>query len=553
MQKLLNLLFFTFFCLFSGIFGSCTDDVTENNTVAYATFSLDSISLSPDRGEMTLSVEWSATTWEIRMEEESEMITQISPTSGGNRNKQYGQNQITVHFSENSTEKRRTQVLFLVNMESGERSQLTLIQDSRLLPLSIQPDKSVRYQYVYGFGGMYNPKIWLSPDNLITGDELLKMYSPEGLGYNILRLMIYPEEADWSADVEGARLAQQQGAIVIAAPWDCTDAYAEKITLNGREYKHLKQEYYQDYANHLIRYIHFMKDHGINLYAVSVQNEPDMEFTFWHPEEVVTFVKEHGASIRETGVKLMAPEACGMSAEYTDPVLNDPVAFEQTDIIAGHLYQGFIRTEESSYVKNRHDYIVGLYNGRLAAAGKSWWMTEHLFNDGEKESNPALWQFQDWSYNLETLAQEIHMCMEGYCRAYLYWYLKRFYGMIGDHDARSAAAPGEVLKNGYILSHYAKYASGMSRIKVEVGAPDVKATAYINDEETEISIVLLNMKPDDWLGQISFPGTISQISALETTAERNMQPTTATVGSDNRSATVKVAGNSMVSVRMKVK
>jgi len=67
---------------------------------------------------------------------------------------------------------------------------------------------------------MYNPKIWLSPDNLITGEELLKMYSPEGLGYNILRLMIYPDEADWVADMEGAGLAQQQEAMVIAAPWD---------------------------------------------------------------------------------------------------------------------------------------------------------------------------------------------------------------------------------------------------------------------------------------------------------------------------------------------
>jgi len=399
---------------------------------------------------------------------------------------------------------------------------------------------------------MYNPKIWLSPDNLITGDELLKMYSPEGLGYNILRLMIYPDEADWVADLEGARLAQQQGAIVIAAPWDCTDAFAENITLNGREYKHLKEEHYQDYANHLIRYIDFMKANGINLYAISVQNEPDMEFTYWHPDEIVTFVKEHGARIRDTGVKLMAPEACGMSAAYTDPVLNDPVAFGLTDIIAGHLYQGFVKREESSYVKNRHDYIVGLYNGRLAAAGKSWWMTEHLFNDGEKESNPALWQFHDWSYNLETLAQEIHMCMEGYCSAYLYWYLKRFYGMIGDNDARSAVPPGEVLKNGYILSHYAKYASNMTRIKVDVGDPAVKATAYINKEETEINLVLLNMKRVDWLGQISFPGRISQISASETTAERNMQPTTATVGTDNRTASVMVAGNSIVSVKLKV-
>ena len=153
------------------------------------------------------------------MEDDSEMIAHISPTNGGNRAIQYGESRIIVQFRENRTEKRRTQVLYLINMESGERSQLTLLQDSRLVPLSIQPDKSVRYQYVYGFGGMYNPKIWLSPDNLITGDELLKMYSPEGLGYTILRLMIYPDEADWVADLEGARLAQQQGAIVIAAPF----------------------------------------------------------------------------------------------------------------------------------------------------------------------------------------------------------------------------------------------------------------------------------------------------------------------------------------------
>jgi len=280
MQKLLHPILFTLICLFSGILGACSDDVTDHETVPYAAFQHDSITLSPDRGEVTLSIEWSATAWEIRMEGDSGIISHISPTTGGNREKQYGQSRVTIQFSENSTDKSRTQVLFLVNTESGERSQLRLLQDSRLKPLAILPDKSVRYQYVYGFGGMYNPKIWLSPDNLITGEELLKMYSPEGLGYNILRLMIYPDEADWVADMEGAGLAQQQEAMVIAAPWDCTDAFAEKITLNEREYKHLKQEHYQDYANHLIRYIDFMKAHGINLYAISVQNEPDMEFTY---------------------------------------------------------------------------------------------------------------------------------------------------------------------------------------------------------------------------------------------------------------------------------
>ena len=80
--------------------------------------------------------------------------------------------------------------------------------------------------------------------------------------------------------------------------------------------------------------------------------------------------------------------------------------------------------EESSYVKAGRLH-VGLYNRKLAAAGKSWWMTEHLFNDGEKEQS-RLVQFHDWSHNLETLAQEIHM-HGGHCSAYIYWYLKRFY------------------------------------------------------------------------------------------------------------------------------
>jgi len=539
--------------LLAGLFGACSEDNTENKQESYAVFLQKTLTVSPTEGESTIVIEWSGTSWEILMDKDNGIIAHISQTTGGNTEGQQEYTRIKLQYSENKTEKTRTQELFLVNRKTGERSRLTVTQDSKYTPLSIAMDKSVRYQYVYGFGGMYNPKIWLSANNLITDDELLKMYSSEGLGYNILRLMIYPNEADWAADVVGAKLAQQHGAIIFAAPWDCTDAFAEKITVNGREYKHLKHEHYQDYANHLIKYINYMKDNGVNLYAVSVQNEPDMEFTYWYPQEVVDFVKEYGDQIRSTGVKLMAPEACGMSPEYTDPILNDPVAFAKTDIIAGHLYQGFVKIEESSYVKNRHDYIVGLYNQKLAATGKTWWMTEHLFNDGEKETNPALWEFQKWSYNMETLAQEVHMCMEGYCSAYVYWYLKRFYGMLGDNDARSAVAPGEVMKNGYILSHYAKYASGMTRIKVETGNPDVKATAYINEEETEITLVLLNIKEKEFYTQITSPVAISNISAVETTEDKNMVTVTAGIGDNNQTASVFLSGKSIVSVKLNLK
>lgn len=532
---------------------SCSTDEEpkiENKTQAF--FLQDTVLVSWAGGKTIATVNSSGTEWEIVLDDDQGIVKDITPKNGGSVESTEKFQQINITCNENKTEKNKTQEIFLVNKTNGERAKLVVKQTTFYTPLTVTIDSKVKYQYVYGFGGMYNPIIWLR-NNLITETEISKMYAPDQLGYNILRLMVYPNEADWAADVEGAKQAQGYGAIIFAAPWDCTDSFAEKIIVNGREYKHLKHVHYQDYANHLIKYINFMKSNGVNLYAISVQNEPDMGFTYWYPQEVVDFVKEYGDQIRETGVKLMAPEACGMSSEYTDPILNDAKAFEKTDIIAGHLYQGFVNIGESSYVKNRHDYIVGLYNKKLAASGKTWWMTEHLFNDGEEETNPSLWQFQKWSYNLETLAQEIHMCMEGYCSAYVYWYLKRFYGMLGDNDARCAVAPGEVMKNGYILSHYAKYATNKTRIKVETGNPDVKATAYINAEETEITIVLLNMIEKEYHVKIKSPMVLSTISAEETTEDKNMVVTTTSLDDDNQSAHIYLSGKSIVSVKMDLK
>jgi len=550
-MKTLFLLKISFIVALGVFLGACSDNESKTDNVqSYAVFFQEQLTIPASAGEVIVMMGWSCTSWEIVMDADIGMITKISQTQGGNSDdvsNQYAQ--ITFQYNENSTSETRKQEIFLINKTTKERFKLVIEQESHYLSLPITLDANIKYQHVVGFGGMYNPKIW-TPSNLITDTEITKMYSVDGLGYNILRLMVYPNESDWGADVRGAKLAQQYGAIIFASPWDCTDAFADEVVVNGSEHKHLKHEHYQDYANHLIKYINYMKDNGVNLYAISVQNEPDMDFTFWYPQEVVDFVKEYGDQIRTTGVKLMAPEACGMSPEYTDPILNDAAAFAQTDIVAGHLYQGFVKINESSYVKNRHDYICGLYNSRLASAGKTWWMTEHLFNDGEGESNPALWQFRDWSYNMENLAQEIHMSMEGYCSAYIYWYLKRFYGMIGDNDSRSPVALGDVAKNGYILSHYAQYASDMVRINVDTGDPEVEATAYVNHQETEITIVLLNMKNQGFNAQINYPSALNSVIAVETTEDKNMENIETHIADDKKSVTVFLSANGITSVRL---
>ncbi len=81
--------------------------------------------------------------------------------------------------------------------------------------------------------------------------------------------------------------------------------------------------------------------------------------------------------------------------------------------------------------------------------------------------------------------------MEGYCSAYVYWYLKRFYGLMGDNDKRSPVGEGEIAKNGYIMAHYAQYATGTTRIKAVTNNTGICATAYINETGNEVTVVLL--------------------------------------------------------------
>lgn len=531
-------------------FLGCSENETANVSLSYVKFVHKTLTIPYTGGESLLLIESCGTPWEIVYDKDNDLISDILQTKGGELGdvKQY--TQIKFRCNENLTKDIRSQELFLINEITGERSSFTLIQDTKYKPLLLSIDKSTEYQTIVGFGGMYNPKIWLSKNDLITESEITKMYDSNQLGYNVLRLMIYPNELDWISDIDAAKRAQELGAIIFASPWEIPAHMSEEINVNGKLYdRHLKPDSYQEYANHLVKYIKFMKDNGVDLYAVSVQNEPDMDFTFWYPHEIVNFIKKHGNQIKEAGVKLMAPEACGFQPEYTDPVLNDAEAFDKTDILAGHTYQGFIDIEESSYVKNRYDYICSLYNKKLAASGKTWWMTEHLFNEGEKESDSSKWEFQKWKYNLSTLGKEIHMCMDGYCSAYIYWYLKRFYGMIGDSDNRSLEANGEVLKNGYILSHYAKYATGTIRININTGDLNVLGTAYLNRDNNEVSIVLINLTNDDLNVSIPLSG-IKEIDAIETTEEKNMEKAITGELNESDGAYVLVSKSSITSIRL---
>jgi glucuronoarabinoxylan endo-1,4-beta-xylanase len=534
-------------------FASCSKSDNEDSVdevKGFAKFSKTEVVVSSKGGQSSAVVVWDKAEWEIETITDGSIITNITPLSGG---KVDGSNLTTITFSvaKNSATSLRSQDLFVVNKATGVKEKLVVKQET--LPISIV-DPTTKFQHVVGFGGMYNPAIWLPSQERIDANELATMYDPSGkLKYSILRLMIYADKTMWAQDVAGALQAQNYGAVLFACPWDCTDALADYVdVLKGGvmvKHKHLPAANYEAYANHLIEYVNFMKANGVNLYAISVQNEPDMDFTYWTPAEITAFTANYGARIRATGVKLMSPEALGFHPDYTNAIINSPEAFANTDIVVGHTYQGFTDLS-SSYVKNRHAFITGLYPGKLASAGKTWWMTEKLFNDGHDQTDINKQEYKKWTYNLDALGLEMHMCMEGYCSAYIYWYLKRFYGMIGDNDSRGYVPEGEVMKNGYIMAHYSAYATGMTRIKISVPDKNVLATAYVDATGGVITVVAQNVGNTSYEMFLKTPSGILSHNAIETTESYNMKNVETTLSDDSMHLKITVSPRSIYSLRI---
>jgi O-glycosyl hydrolase len=383
-------------------------------------------------------------------------------------------------------------------------------------PATITIDTTVRYQQVRGFGGMSNA--WNSP--VITEDDITTMYGENGLGYNIFRIIIYHEPARWGQLLAAAREAQSYGATIVASPW------TPPIQLKSRNSHiggHLLPEHYAAYAAHLRSFVQYMADNGVKIDAISFQNEPDIQVDYdscdWTSRQMLEFVKSYGREIGD--VKIIPGEPFQFRRTFTDPMLNDPDALKNFDIIGGHIYGGGLAAYPLAVQK-----------------GKEVWMTEHLLNTPNNFTSDLTW----WS--AMTVAKEIHDCMRANFNVYLWWYLKRFYSMVGDGEYGSVE--GQVLHRGYVMSHYAKYATGKQRVEAQVdGNRSVLASAY--DGGSSLTLVIVNMGIGSSNTTIQLPANITKASAVESVESGAMQPKPIHVS--EKTARLTLAPQSIVSVQ----
>ena len=375
-------------------------------------------------------------------------------------------------------------------------------------------DTGARHQYVRGFGGM--DVGWSNfPHTRDIDTEL--MYNPDtGLGLNILRIMIMPQNTDINTTLrdlvsssrpfyyENVKIVNKHGGYVLASPWSPPAVWKNNNHLRGDG--RLLPRFYQEYANYLKAFAQNMADNGAPIYAVSIQNEPNYSVNYdgclWSNNDMMNFfiqvgrftegVKGFGGGSEISSVLTMNGESAN-DVRINDAALNNPESRAVIDIIGRHTY-GNRQVRYARAMDHPTD-------------PKEVWMTEHNINSGNQSGYllDSTWNYV-WKF-LNDVDMSIRLNDES---AYIWWAAKRFYSYIG--DGQFGTTEGEILPRGYAISHYAKFAKEKYRVGITAAGKTgngaglssnnfntnfdnrdgttARATAFISPDGNSISIVM---------------------------------------------------------------
>jgi glucuronoarabinoxylan endo-1,4-beta-xylanase len=285
-------------------------------------------------------------------------------------------------------------------------------------------------------------------------------------------------------------MAQARGARVWSAPWtpaagfkSIHDIYdtntATSSGIDGGSYLGNGNNITNvNYASQLANYVASMQADGINLYAISVQNEPDADVTTyeacqWSGAQIHDFVTNLYATLAAKGVgstKIIVPESQNWSANtglYT-PTLNDSNAAADVGIIANH------------------DYVMDNSVGdqttpaALSVSGKALWETEVALLSGSDSSIANGVYFAQRIYLYMTRAQ---------ANAYHYWWLVAS-GQGNEGLLDTSSAPTKRL---FTFGQYSRFVRpNYYRINATSSQPTAFISAYKDSASTAFAIVAVN-------------------------------------------------------------
>jgi len=342
-----------------------------------------------------------------------------------------------------------------------------------IIPLTVN---STRKQTITGFGAACCDGA-MCPFGSDTNPVKL-LYGPTSkIGLNIMRMEISPNfkgdinasdvgwdtPYDWKGSLPSAKIVKQRGGIVFGTPWSPPGDYKTNGSAQGgnadnqgNKRGELRTDCYEKFFPWLNTFLKYMKQNGVAVDAVSVQNEPDWWVNYsgclYMPQQQLNLVKNYAHMLdRETypGVRLISAEPLGFDPKYSNALMNDAVAREQIDIVAGHIYG--------------HPPLGNLKSAATLATkyGKEVWMTEHSSTDNIE-------RLPNWHEQL-LFAEELNECMLAGCTGYIYWYMRAHWAFVGTGETKYNVGTMKNTKNkllprAFVMSHFSKHVTGSTRL-----------------------------------------------------------------------------------------
>ncbi|MCB0641059.1 MAG: hypothetical protein KDC44_05440 [Phaeodactylibacter sp.] len=373
-----------------------------------------------------------------------------------------------------------------------------------LVPASLTAtiDSETTFQTIAGFGGAN--RMW-GTQFLKPAEAAVAFGTDAGnLGLSIFRVRIASDPTEWSNILESVQEAQSHGVKILASPWSPPAALKSNNSDIGG---YLLPGNYEAFKDHINDFITYMNQNGVDIYAISIQNEPDIQVSYescdWSANQMIDFISNYGHLIENA--KVVAPESFNFNPTYTNALLSNEDCADNFNIVAGHIYGG------------------GLGDFPMAEEkGKEVWMTEYLLNLNTGNAGAPAWSSYGeatiWNETLIML-ETMHEAMLHNWNAYVWWYLQRYYSFIG--DGSEGTTNGELLKRGYAFSHFSRFVRpGFVRVDQTTNKEnELLITAYESD--TQYVVVVINPEDAVVVDFTTAVASASSATAYETSVEAN--------------------------------
>ena len=324
--------------------------------------------------------------------------------------------------------------------------------------------------------------------NVVYSDTLGNNYTNNGAGLSLLRNhIVYANNTSsnttpTTVETSIMQWAQARGARVWSTPWtppagfkNTNDIYDSGTAtgggINGGSFRGGAATNLA-YASQLANYVASMKNtYGVNLYAISIQNEPDAAVTTyeacqWTNTYIHDFVTNLYNALAAKGVgstKIILPESESWQDpdNLAGPAMADSNVAQDVGIIADHNYDG----------------VNGPANLAKTSYGKALWETEVAILSGENSDIANGVYYGQRVFLFMTVAQ---------ANAWHYWWLVN--GLL---DANAAPT-----KRLFTIGNYSRFVRpGYYRIDVANNNPVTSISAYRDTNSGDFAIVAVNPDP----------------------------------------------------------